>query len=34
LSDFRDDIHINPNGQKRMAETVVKYMDANQTSLK
>ena len=33
LSDFRDDIHINPDGQKRMAETVVKHMNATQPTV-
>lgn len=32
LSDFRDYIHINCYGQKRMAQTVVKYMYANQAA--
>jgi hypothetical protein len=30
-SDFRDYIHINPAGQKRMAKTVVEHMDETQS---
>jgi len=33
LSDFRDYIHINPAGQKKMAETVVKHINATQPTV-
>jgi hypothetical protein len=33
MSDFRDYIHLNPTGQKKLAETLVKHIDATQPTV-